>query len=618
MPTPTRRHFCLATGLAAGARGNAAAGVWVEAASFEQPGGWVVDHQSIDRTGSAYLLAHGCGRPVADAVTTVRFPAGGEYFAFVRTRDWVGPWKSERTPPELRASGSPGAFQLLIDGRPLAATFGIEGPDWHWAPGGAVRIQSTEVALALRDLTGFDGRCAGILFSRTAQPKLPDSAAEVREWRTRLAGGAAKPSPAGKFDLVVVGGGVAGVCAAVTAARRGLRVALLHNRPVLGGNSSSEIRVSPACVRSVEPYVGLGSVLAEFDWNRTVEPVQSRQFQQGDDARLKLVRAEPRLSLFLDHHVFQVEKDGSTLKAVHAQDVRSGASIRLEGSLFADCSGDANLGFLAGAEWRMGREGRASTAEPRAPESGDAMVLGSTLHWYSRNTNAPSAFPELRWALSFAEEKCQYATEGAWNWETGFHLDQATQTELVRDHMLRAIYGNWAYQKNRSRRKEFYADMELAWVAYVLGKRESRRLIGDIVYSEHDLVSGKLHPDALIACNWGIDIHLAEPRNQRQFAGWAFRSIAEHEDKGRAPMRWLPYRSLYSRNIGNLFMAGRNVSCTHVAFAWFRTQRTTGMMGEVVGLAASLCAEHRCSPRGVYANRLSDLQALAKKGAGRG
>lgn len=618
MPTWTRSQFCLALTLGAGVRAGTAPGLWVEAASFDQPGGWVVDQQSIDRIGSAYLLAHGCGRPVADAVTAVRFPARGEYFVFVRTRDWVGPWKGERTPPELRASGSPGAFQLLVDGRPLAATFGIEGPDWHWAPAGALRVDSTEVSLALHDLTGFDGRCAGILFSRTAHPKLPGSAAEVREWRTRLAGGQSRPSPAGKFDLVVVGGGVAGICAAVTAARRGLRVALLHNRPVLGGNSSSEIRVSPASVRGVEPYTGLGSVLAEFDWNRNVEPVQDRQFRQGDDARLKLVRAEPRLSLFLDHHVFQVEKDGSRIRALYAQNIRSGAQVRLEGSLFADCSGDANLGFLAGAEWRMGREGRAGTAEPRAPETGDAQVLGSTLHWYSRETAGPSAFPETPWGLSFAEEKCQYATEGSWNWETGFHLDQATQTELVRDHMLRAIYSNWAYQKNQSRRKAFYAGLELAWVGYVLGKRESRRLIGDLVYSQHDLVSGKIHSDGLIACNWGIDIHLPNPKNQRQFAGWAFRAIAEHHDKGRAPMRWLPYRSLYSRNIGNLFMAGRNVSCTHVAFTWFRTQRTTGMMGEAVGLAASLCAEHRCSPRDVYTHRLSALQALAKKGTGRG
>jgi hypothetical protein len=184
--------------------------------------------------------------------------------------------------------------------------------------------------------------------------------------------------------------------------------------------------------------------------------------------------------------------------------------------------------------------------------------------------------------------------------------------------MLRAIYGNWSFQKNASTRKGSYRELALAWVGYVLGKRESRRLMGDVIYSEHDLTSGKEYPDGLIACNWGIDIHLPNPVNDRQFAGWAFRAIAEHPDKGRAPMRWQPYRCLYSRNVENLFMAGRNTSCTHVALAWFRCQRTTAMMGEAVGLAASICAEEACRPRGVYEGHLAELLRRARVGAGRG
>jgi hypothetical protein len=183
--------------------------------------------------------------------------------------------------------------------------------------------------------------------------------------------------------------------------------------------------------------------------------------------------------------------------------------------------------------------------------------------------------------------------------------------------MLRAIYGNWAFQKHDSLKRDLYRDLDLAWIGYVLGKRESRRLIGDVVLSQKTLDSGKSYPDAMVASDWGIDIHRPHPGNNRHFAGWAFRSVAEHYDKGKAPMRWMPYRCLYSRNISNLFMAGRNASSTHVAFAWFRLQRTTAMMGELVGLAAAVCVRKRSTPRGVYQNHLAELQAQAKTGAGK-
>lgn len=621
MQQTSRREFCKAIpsglALAAPAYAQQPGGVLLEAPAFVDHGGWVLDQQSIDRIGSSYLLAHGCGRPVQDAVTVAEFASTGEYYLFVRTRDWVGPWKGANVAPELRAEGSPGVFRLLIEGEPVETIFGAEGADWHWEPGGAIRISKKKVTVAIRDLTGFDGRCAAVFFSRTANPTLPDAPDEVRAWRSRLMEEPVEPASAGRFDFVVTGGGVAGLCAAVAAARHGLKVALLHNRPVLGGNSSSEIRVSPSSVRNIEPYIGLGSILGEFDWNRTVEPPQARVFQNGDEARLKLVRGERNISLFLNHHVYRVEKAGAAINAVYAQHVLSGVSSRFEGAFFADCTGDANLGFLAGAHWRMGREGRPKTGEARAPDKADGQVIGSTLHWYSRTTGKKTPFPDLPWALPFTEEKCQFVTEGGWNWETGFHLDQVNQTELIRDYKLRAIFGNWAYQKNKSERKDWYTDLELAWAGYVLGKRESRRLMGDLVYSQKDLDAGTEYPDGCIACNWGIDIHVPDPKNQKQFAGWAFRAVAEHYDKGRAPMRWLPYRCLYSRNVPNLFMAGRNASCTHVAFAWFRTQRTTAMMGEAIGLAAALCIGRKTTPRGVYAEHLNEYKEMLKKGAGK-
>jgi hypothetical protein len=306
--------------------------------------------------------------------------------------------------------------------------------------------------------------------------------------------------------------------------------------------------------------------------------------------------------------------DGNKIRAIYAVDTSTGESVRLETKLAADCSGDANLGILAGADFRVGRESKSQSGESRAPDQTDHQVLGSTLHWYSEETKSPRKFPDCPWALMFTEESCQQATQGAWNWETGFHHDQVADVELVRDYMLRAIYGNWDFQVNQSHRKDAYAKRELKWVGYVLGKRESRRLLGDVIYSQLDLEKNTEYPDNCIACDWGIDIHIPDPKNAALFGGEAFRSVSEHWDRSDAPMRWLPYRSLYSRNVENLLMAGRNVSCTHIAFAWFRCQRTTGMMGEAIGMAASICREHDVLPRDVYRQYLDQYKELLKRG----
>jgi FAD-dependent oxidoreductase family protein len=620
----SRRDFnrgLIAAGLAplATANDDTPAMVLVEAESFDHPGGWVVDQQSTAPMGSSYLLAHGFGRPVANATTTVTLPAPGRYFVFVRTRDWTGPWKTDQTPASLKAEGSPGLFQVLIDGKPLATTFGEEGAEWHWQSGGAVEFASKTATLALHDLTGFDGRCESIVFAKSESLKPPNSTGDLRAWRAELLGFPSEPDEAGAFDLVVAGGGIAGICASVAAARSGLSVALIQDRPVLGGNSSSEIRVSPNSVRNVPPYPALGNVVKEFDMgmSQKVTPEQAETFQMVDRLKMLLVQSEPKITLFLNHHVCGAQMNGTTIESVDAADTRTGRRSRFHAKLFADCTGDAGLGYLAGADFRLGREARSETGESRAVERADDQVLGSTLHWYTGYKGERTSFPDCPWALKFTEESCLHTDRGAWNWETGYLLNQASQAELTRDHMLRAIYGNWAFQKNQSLRSERYANLELEWVGYVLGKRESRRLLGDVIYSEHDLTKATEYPDACVACDWGIDIHVPNPANEKHFPGWPFMAVHEHYDKGKAPMRWLPYRSLYSRNVTNLFMAGRNVSCTHVAFAWFRNQRTTGMMGEVVGLAAGLCLEQSTTPRDLYDSHFETLRAALHKGVPR-
>jgi hypothetical protein len=202
---------------------------------------------------------------------------------------------------------------------------------------------------------------------------------------------------------------------------------------------------------------------------------------------------------------------------------------------------------------------------------------------------------------------------GEWDWETGMNRNQVTEIEYIRDHALRIIYGNWAFLKNKSVDKADYANRKLGWVAYVAGKRESRRLIGDVVLQQQDIDYRREFPDASVTTTWTIDLHYPEPKNSEQFPGREFRSIAKHKKIVPYP---IPYRCFYSRNIENLFMAGRNISVTHVALGTIRVMRTGGMMGEVVGMAAYLCDKHDTTPRGVYAHHLEELQTLMQEGIG--
>ncbi|HQX52154.1 MAG TPA: FAD-dependent oxidoreductase, partial [Planctomycetaceae bacterium] len=211
----------------------AANDVLLEAESFTEPGGWSLDTQFIREMGSPYMLAHGLGRPVADATTEVEFKETGTYRVFVRTKDWVARWKAE---------GQPGRFEVLINGVPLKETFGTKGAAWAWQDGGTVEITQKSVTLSLHDLTGFDGRCDAIFFTNTDSVP-PNDAQPLSDWRREQLGLKAEPTKREGYDLVVVGGGYSGMGAAISAARMGCKVALIQDRPVLGGHGSSEVRV---------------------------------------------------------------------------------------------------------------------------------------------------------------------------------------------------------------------------------------------------------------------------------------------------------------------------------------------------------------------------------------
>jgi len=601
---------------AASPAGEAAQGglVLVEAEDFARRGGWVVDPQFMDQMGSPYLLAHGLGRPVADATTEVEFPSTGTYRIWVRTKDWVAQWN---------APGAPGKFQLLINGKPLDMTFGTQGAQWHWQDGGTVDIAGPTVRLALHDLTGFEGRCDAILFARDPKFTPPNANPAMAALRRECLGLPERPESAGEFDFVVSGGGIAGTCAALSAARLGLKVALVQDRPVLGGNNSSEVRVWLQGARNDEPWPRIGDVVAELEPGKRAHygPSNTQELYE-DEKKLAVVRAEKNITLLLEHRVNGAEVADGRLRAVIAQSTTSGRRLRIGGKWFADCTGDASVGALAGADFEMepkGRLGPCNLWNVCECKDDNAINTGTEVS----ATAVP--FPRCPWALDLSDKpfpgrsklKPEPNKLGGWEWESGFDRDPINEMEYIRDWNFRAMYGAWDALKNVD---QVLPNHRLNWSAYILGKRESRRLLGDVVLQLDDLLKDRKFPDGTAPTGWSNDLHRPDPRYAKGFDGDAFISTADMiKFPASAGNRafWIPYRCLYSRNIANLFMAGRNISVTHDALGAVRVMRTCGTEGEIIGMAASLCAKHNTTPRAVYEKLLNELQDLMRRGTGK-
>jgi hypothetical protein len=570
--------------------------ILVEAEAFGDHGGWQLDTQFIETMGSPYLLAHGLGKPVADAVTEVAFPEAGDYRVWVRTKNWV-----EKFADTVDASAAPGRFRLQVDGKALPHEFGKVGAQWHWEDGGTVSIGAATAKLALVDLTGFNGRCDAILFSKDPAFE-PDNSSEVLPaWRRTMLGLPEEPSEEGPYDIVFVGGGYAGACGAISAARMGLKVALVQNRPVLGGNGSSEVRVW-AKGNTPPGLYPIGDIVREFEDHATLSPGTYEEFE--DAKKHDIIGAEPNIALFLNHHAYKVEMESpAKIAAVHAFDTRTGALRRFSARNFCDATGHGTIGLMAGADHEMIDGGR----------------MGMSNMWRWENADSPQSFPETPWALDLEEGDFPYPKKfhAEWFWESGYDKHPLLDLEEIRDWNHLAAFGAWNAMKNKGAYDRYDPDMlghknaRLTWLAYIGGTRETLQLLGDVVLTEEDIVNKKPFPDGCVLTTWSIDLHYPAEQYEKKFPDNPFISVAVH-GKGVDRKRGypVPYRCFYSRNIENLFMAGRNISVTHEALGTIRVMKTCGMMGVVVGKAAALSSQHDASPREVYYQHLDELVKL--------
>lgn len=413
-----------------------------------------------------------------------------------------------------------------------------------------------------------------------------------------------------RSDITVVGGGLSGVCAAVAAARLGQTVALVNNRSVLGGNSSSEVRVwvCGATAHGTNRYARETGVMGElFTENQYRNPEGNPYF--WDLTILETVRAEPNISLYLNTDVHEVEADGEadnrSIRSVTGWMMGSEREIRFESKVFLDCTGDGLVGFLAGAKYALGREAKSEYGEEWAPETADSITLGSTLLFYTKDTGKPVKYVPpsfakditktsipLRRVIRSGDNGCAY-----WWIEWGGELDIVDQNERIRDELWSVIYGIWDYIKNSG---QFDSEnMTLEWVGSVPGKREYRRFIGDYVMKQQDIIAQEPFADRVGFGGWSIDLHPPQGVYSQESG-----SKHLHADG----VYHIPFRSLYSVNVSNLLFAGRNVSASHVAFGTLRVMATCAVMGEAAGTGAALAASKGITPREVAREHLAELQ----------
>ena len=593
--------------------------IWIEAEQFDHLGGWVNDSQFIDQVGSPYLLANGRGAPVEDAATTVEVLDPGPYRLWARTRDWD-------------TEHHPGPFQILLNGRADAHTFGRSGqPGWRWEAGGVHEL-SGPVSLALHDLSGYYGRCDAVVLADDLNWTPPESVDEIEALRVRYGGLSAEINEPAAYDVVIVGGGLAGCTAAVAAARNGASVALIQDRPMLGGNASTEILVPPCGVWN-------GREEGPFDPHETglIEEYRTAGRQIATEGKLytqrlsRWVQAEPGIDLHLNTRALRAEKDrADAIASVLAVDVRTGRRTRFRGTIYIDCSGDSTVGVSAGAEVRQGKEPRSMYNEPWAPEEASPHTMGNGLKYYPVDTGREVRYDPPPWIYNFPD--CDSFTPGRhprelgyfqpdglhigqqWLLELGGTRDTYADAEDIRDDLFRLIFGIWDHVKNHCPENAAKAaTWDLGWVGHVAGKRENRRLIGDVVLTHGDIMDKTPFEDAVAYGAWVVDDHYSEGF----FHDGQFGTHQDSpEDACFGEEFSIPFRALYSRNVDNLMMAGRNISASHMAMSDTRVMFTCALMGHAAGTGAAFCVHKGLSPRGVYQDCVDQLQQqLLKEGA---
>ena len=442
-----------------------------------------------------------------------------------------------------------------------------------------------------------------------------------------------KKTAEARYDVVVVGGGLSGMCAAIAAARHGAKTALIHGRHVFGGNASSEIRmhVCGASESMAKPDLEEGGILYELMLeNKSRNDYYN--FSIWDMVLFAAVKRQKGLTAYLNTVMEDCETEGNSVKSILAYQHTTEIHWRFTGDIFIDCTGNGTLGYLAGAEYRTGSEGRAEFDEPHAPETANNDRMGNTLLFKAVDRGTSVNFKRPDFAKTFTEEQLKYRTHSAvhgtkstegtddayrrmtafstssvdygywWVELSGEKEDIIDEYEEIRDDLVACVYGVWDHLKNGGEHGAENYDLE--WVGMLPGMRESRRLVGDYILNEKDILANRCFQDAVAYGGWPMDIHA--PKGLYDFDRRPSTIISFDG------AYTIPYRSYYSKNIENLMMAGRNISASKMAMGSTRVMGTCAIGGQAVGTAAAMCRKYRCSPREILAHIPELQQTLLK------
>jgi FAD-dependent oxidoreductase family protein len=568
--------------------------LWIDTEDFTDYGGWRFETQFVYNMGSPYLLAGGTGTPVADAKTTIKIPKAGNYRLWVRAKNWH--------PPD-----SPGQFHVLVDGKKVEKVYGAESHDrWTWCSGGEFDLKAGEVTLTLCDRTGYFARCDAFILTTDLDYTPPEKVDAINKERSRLTGVSLEPQDGGSFDVIVVGAGTAGCSAAIAAARSGAKTALVQNRPVLGGNASVELGVGVNGAGTHQSNARESGIVEEAGRIKA----RFKQPRVSESYRI-LTEQEKNLTVLVNRHVFGVDMaDKTTISAVRALDTLTGEIYVYQGRHFIDCTGDGWVGYYAGAKYRMGREPSSEFDEDLAPAEADRITMSGCLmgnmaiSFRGQDVGKPVTYTPPPWAAKLPTNdfgrSIRRITGGEWWLEHEGTVDDLYRPEFARDELIRITFGYWDYLKNHWEGRAAARTFDLVFVPHGDAKRETRRLVGDYLLTQQDVLQAVMFPDRISYGGWGLDIH--HPRGIYSGAEGPF------DYNPRVPIYSIPYRCLYSVNIDNLQFAGRDVSVTHVALGSVRVQSTLATLGQATGTAAAMCLQHGATPRQIGQDHITELQ----------
>lgn len=574
--------------------------IWKDALEFEDYGGFRAETQFVQEMGQGYLFA--CqvpGVPVKSAKGEFEISESDMYRIWVRTKNW-------------RQPESPGRLRAIVDGTNLPVELGQAPIDsWYFEIAGDIQLEPGKHFVKIEDTTGYFGRFSSVIITNDMD-FMPEKQIE-RMWKQRanikdlqLVTICDK-----KFDVIIAGAGPAGIPAAIASARHGMKVALLHSRPGLGGNASDEATVGFDGANVAHPNMREGGIAEEIRRIRDHEDVS------WEEALTRLINAEPNISVFRNEFVIDAETENGYIKSVKTINCLTQTFMIYTAKMYIDCTGDGWLGYYAGAVYRIGREAKWQYDEASAPEIADGDTMSGCLMgganptrqligYYAEPSDEDSAFTAPSWAVQLPEGDALSRNPGRlhtgeWWLENPTNFDDLWEQEKVRDELLRLNLGYFHWLKNSYFRRDVVRKYKITDFGRYNAKRETRRIIGDYVLTQNDC-DGRTFDDAISYCGWPLDIH--NPKGI--YSGKEGPYYSNH----RVPITGIPYRCIYSKNIKNLMMAGRCISVSHLALGTVRVENTLATLGQAAGTACAICVNENIEPRDILENRIQEFQQL--------